>query len=131
MEKQNLRQVMAGGMAYKVQRLTGGSTATQVLNHGVTYITSTAGGTAATHAYGLQNPQAGLRKVILADVNSTREVKVITASTTVLFYGSTNNAIIFSTGAVLPKRIELVGLSGTEWAVIQTSTGVSLAGSTI
>jgi hypothetical protein len=122
------------GAAEHVQALTGASTATAVLPYGISTITVTTGeGTAANLVYTLTAPeQKGLRKVIVADLNSTKEVSVRTPSSGDTFYGSTKNSIAWSTGSTaLPGYIELVAVSSQQWAVASIgSTSITVAGAT-
>jgi hypothetical protein len=122
-------RAITNGSIERIQALTGGSTATRIQNYGVTTITSTAGGSTAEHAFVLKKPVKGLRKTLLVDPNSTREVLVVADSTTHTLFGSTGNALRFSTGAGT-KRAELIGLSATQWALLHASTGVTVVGST-
>lgn len=128
--KQYTRHMLDSGYTESVQALTQASTGTRVKNYGVTTITSAGSGTAGIHGFFLNAPKKGLRKSIVVDLNSTRQVAVYNASTAVTFFGSTNNAVTFSTGVGV-KWLELVGTSATVWAVASQSTGVTLSGSTI
>lgn len=118
------------GVLERIQSLTQASTATRVTNFGVTAITSAGSGTAATHGFKIRKPVKGMRKAILVDPNSTREVAIYNLSTTITFFGSTANALVFSTGAG-HRKIELIGLSATQWGILAQSTGITLIGSTI
>jgi hypothetical protein len=125
--KEYQRRAFTAGQMGKVQSLTNASTAVRVTNYGVTSISSTAGGTAAVHAYQMDAPTKGLRKTLVVNAGSTRTVSVDNASTAVTFFGSTEDGISFSTGAGKYRSIELVGLSATQWAVVAQTTGVTLA----
>lgn len=124
------RTVADGGFADEVQALTQASTGTSIARHGVTTITSAGSGTAGDHGFVLKSPEKGLRKTIVADLNSTRTVSVFNQSTAHTFFGSTNNALTFSTGLGL-KWVNLVGVSTSQWAVTSVSTGVTLSASTV
>lgn len=128
--KQYTRHMLDSGYRESVQALTQASTATTILNYGVTTITSAGSGTAGDHGFKLQAPQKGLRKTIVADLNSTRTVSVFNASTACTFFGSTNNAVTFSTGTGL-KWVNLVGVSTASWAITGVSTGATLSASTV
>jgi hypothetical protein len=130
-KKSYQREMHDAGRLDKIQALTQASTGTRVKNFGVTSITSAGSGTAATHGFIMDNPTGGgLRKTLVVDPNSTREVAVYNASTAVTFFGSTGNALVFSTGAGT-KQVELVSLSATQWAFTARSTGVTVSATTI
>lgn len=113
----------------EVQRLTSTGTATRVQGYGSTVIVS--GSTAGSNVFTLNKPiRKGVEKRIVVDVNTTDAVDVITPSSLATFFGSTANALRFSTGAVTPKRAELLSLSSEQWAVTYLSTGVTVIGST-
>lgn len=126
-QKRYLREADRAGRVDRVQALTAASTATQVFEYGVTQITSTGGGTAATHGYKMARPSAGLRKTIVVKCDSTREVKVQLAPSTdgAVLFGTTYNNLVFSTGAGKRRGIELVGLSSSLWGLVSMTTGVT------
>lgn len=128
-QKQMLRSADVRGRMDKVQALTGASTATEVTNYGVTSIASTAGGTAGNHGFSMAAPRAGLRKTLVVDVGSTRTVSVGLGPTTSVghVFGTTNRTATFSTGAGRYRFLDLVGLSTSQWAVVGSSTGVTLS----
>ena len=128
--KRYTRHVMAGGLADVVQTLTSTSTGTAVQSHGVTTIASANAGTAGNHGFILEAPEKGLRKTIVADLNSTRTVTIYNESTAHTFFGSTSNSVAFTTGTGL-KWVNLVGVSTSVWAVTSASTGVTIAASTV
>lgn len=128
--KQRQREAFSGGIAVAVQALTQASTATRVTNHGITTITSAGSGTAGDHGFILQAPFTGITKAIVVDPNSTRTVSVYNQSTGITFFGSTANALTFSTGSG-HRKVTLVGLSATSWAITAQSTGVTLVASTV
>jgi hypothetical protein len=130
MTKNYTRHMLDAGYKETIQALTQASTGTLVTNHGVTTITSAGSGTAGVHRFLLQEPQKGLRKTVIADLNSTREVAIHNNSTASVFFGSTFNAATFSTGTGI-KWIDFVGISNTQWALAGRSTGVTLSASTI
>jgi hypothetical protein len=78
----------------------------------------------------MQAPRKGVRKTLIADPNSTGDIVVAQASTSVFWFGSTSNIATFSTGAGV-KVMDLVGMSATEWAIVSRTTGVTLAASTV
>lgn len=129
-KKEYQRKVHDAGRSDKLQSLTQASTATRVSNYGVTSITSAGSGTAAIHGFIMDAPVQGLRKTLLADPNSTRQVAVYNVSTGITFFGSTANALLFSTGTGY-RSVELVGISATQWGVTAQTTGVTLIASTI
>lgn len=121
--------VLSGaGVRENVQTLTHADTATALTAYGVTFITSTS--TSGTNVFTLPAPKAGYRKTIVVDVNTTDAVDVVPASSVTFLFGSTANGLRFSTGAVTPKRAELVGKTTAVWAVLQLSTGVTVLAST-
>ena len=112
----------------RVQTLTGASTGTAITKDGFTFITVTTGeGTAANLTYTMDSPvYAGIRKTIIADLNSTKEVTIRTASSAGTFYGTTKNSITFATASTKPATVaELVSYSSVRWAVV--SLGAPLA----
>lgn len=119
----------AAGVRDATQTLTHADTATTLKSYGVTFITSTS--TAGTNIFTLDAPKAGYRKSIIVDVNTTDAVDVAHASSASVFFGTTANALRFSTGAVTPKRAVLVGKSTSVWAVEYLSTGVTVVATTL
>lgn len=120
------------GYVENVQALTGISTGTNVTNYGVTTITveSTADGTvAATLPFTMDDPVAGVAKFIIVDNNSTKIIHVRTASSLETFFGSTKNALSWTTGGTgSPPSVELIGLSTSQWAIkgyVSTSTEIA------
>lgn len=138
------RPTYADGTAVSVQTITlsGGSTATvphatAIKNRGVTFITST--GTGAGWTLTLEKPrQAGLRKTIAVNTNSTVPVTIRTPSSASVFFGSTLNSITFTTvGGADTKTVELISQSSVTWNVISiypvattASTYITVAGAT-
>ena len=132
-------------IAENVQALTGASTGTAITNFGMTVITVTTGeGTAADLIYTLNAPAyKGRRKVIVADLNSTKTVRVVNPSTANTFYGTTKNSFLFSTGSTYaPSSLELLSNSSVQWVILNAETAlgfstsatphkVSIAGSTL
>lgn len=129
-KKEYVRTIGRAGWGEFIQALTQATTATRVNNYGVTTITSAGSGTTVEHAFLMNAPTKGVRKAILVDPNSTRTVGVYNASTAVTYFGSTANALAFSTGAGT-REVNLIGLSTSQWAVVSKSTGVTLVASTI
>lgn len=125
-EKTYLRQVFKGGMAHAVQALTAASTATPIVNYGVTTITHSSAG---DKAYELSLPTAGIEKHIFVRSASTAVITIRSASTAVVFFPTTSNLITCTSGAKV--SLQLIGLSATQWAIQARSTGVALAGSTL
>lgn len=117
------------GVADAVQALTSTQTGTTVTAYGATFITS--GSTAGSNIFTLASPVAGYRKSIVVDVNTTDAVDLIHASSASVFWGTTANALRFSTGAVTPKRAVLVGRTSTSWAIEHLSTGVTVQATTV
>ncbi len=124
--KEYSRPVADAGRIDRVQTLIETDFATNVLNYGVTTLLNT---TDDSPFFVIDLPVQGVRKSVLADMDSTGIVTLISPTTLITFFGSTANAIVFTTGAT-PKSVELVGISATQWGVVSQSTGVSLAGST-
>lgn len=126
---------VAGGVTLPVQSLTQATTSTDITNKGVTFIVS--GSTAGGNVFSLAPPRVkGATKTIVVDVNTTDAVDVVTAaaegsSAAGFFFGTTGQALRFSTGAVAPKRAMLVGQSTSTWAVTYLSTGVTIIGTTV
>lgn len=122
------RPAYTPGLSENPQRLTQSSTATVVKGYGYTIIVSSGPG---DKTFKLGNPlRAGTEKIIIADVNSTGEVTVIPLTTSQTFFGTTHATLKFTTGAgagVHPKRARLVGVSKTQWALVDASTGVTTA----
>lgn len=119
-----------------VQVLAGTDTGTNVTNYGVTRITveSSANGTAiGILPFSIDNPVAGVTKTIIVDNNSTKiiHVRTVTSATGQNFYGSTKNAVVWSTGGTgPPPAIDLIGVSTSIWAVktfVTTSTALTAA----
>ena len=112
-----------------VQSLTGGSTGTQITNHGVTKIvvSGTESATVAKYTYEIEKPRIGVHKTIFFDNNSTRTLEVRTPSSGSVFFGSTKNAIAVTTGSTAANvHVSLVGLSSVQWAVESiSSTAIS------
>lgn len=117
------REVFDAGSAQVVQALSTSDTGTTVNPYGVTTFTN--GSDDKTYSMGA--PIVGLEKVLVADISSTGVTTVITDSTTTTIFGTTNTAIAFSTGAGRYRNVSLVGLSTSQWAVVSSSTGVTLS----
>lgn len=133
----NIVQSTGSAWIEHIQSLTGASTGTAVTNYGLTKIvvlTSTEG-TAANLVYTLTAPgAAGKRKAIVVDNNSTKTVEVRTPSSAAAsnFFGSTKNAVLWSTGSTdLPARVSLISASSLQWIVMDiSSTSIAVQGST-
>ena len=140
----NKRVLMTPGVVSSpIQSLTGASTGTRIKNYGVTTITVTTGeGTANDLVYTIDAPKAGYRKLVAADLNSTKTVTMRTPSSGDVFFGSTKNSIAWSTGSTYaPTSVELLGLSTSQWMIVDIHTpladstagvgwGASIAGAT-
>lgn len=115
----------------EIQTLTGASTGTAVAPYGITFITVTTGQSTANNlVYTMSSPGvAGIHKYIVADLNSTKEATIRTASSAGTFYGTTKNSIVFSTGSTHAGTVaHLVSYSSVRWALL--SLGAPLANST-
>ena len=140
-----------GYVAEHVQALTGAGsyttvrTGTPILGYGVTKIsvTKAESSNACNFAYVLANPSAvGAQKFIFvnkATGASTQEIKIMSSSTLVTFYGTTSNAIVITSDAMKqrPVGVHLIGLAtGTtrRWAVLNaplsSSTEWTVCGAT-
>ncbi len=121
------------GQISNFQALTGGSTGTIVTNEGVTRILvgSTEGTASGILPFRLANPIPGVLKTIIVDSNSTKiiHVRTQTSTTGFNFYGSTKNALVWTTGGTgPPPSIDLIGVSTSVWAVktyVSTSTAIA------
>lgn len=114
-----------------VQALTGGSSGTQITNHGITTITSTGNGSAGTIVYTIAAPIKGIHKTVICDNNSTKLIQVRTPSSAATFYGSTKNSFTFTTGSTAaPSSVHLVGLTSAQWAIMDISTPLATVTST-
>jgi len=125
--KQYLTEVQTGGRRENLQSLTD-STGTAVKSYGVTTLTNSSD-VDQTYLVG-SAPQTGLRKTILGLMESTGVLIIGQASSSITFFGSTNNLITLTTGAGV-KSIDLVGLSATSWGVISETTGLTFSASTV
>jgi len=124
-EKRRLREVDTAGSYSKLQTLTSTSTGTEVLSFGVTTINS--GSTDSANSFGMADPKSGgLHKYVAVTVGTTDSV-VLTLSTAVNIFGSTNSTVTFSTGTG-EKFLSLVATAATEWAIVGQSTGVAYSG---
>lgn len=114
--------------------------ATQIKPFGLTRIVST--GTGGPHFVALAEPIAGLEKFVVARMNSTADVALVTHSTACLFDGTTFNRLTFSTAADGRTAVHLIGVSTALWAILgsgaqanttasPTPAGYALAASTI
>ena len=112
------------GSAQPVQALTGASTGTTITREGITTITVTTGeGTAANLVYTLEAPTKGIKKIVAADLNSTKLVSIRTQTSAATFYGSTKNSFAFTTGSTYaPSGFTLYGLSATQWLITSLET---------
>lgn len=129
-DKRWLRTLNKAGSIETVQTITN-STATQITNYGVTVLTSTLGSTGTTvKNWIMARPVKGINKSIMVDPNSTGVVQIVNYSTTVTYFGTTGNALTFSTGAGT-KKVHLVGLSSAVWGITAQSTGVTVAATTV
>ncbi len=141
------RATFNGGIVETVQSLTGaacarpGSTAgTALLGYGISKVALTIASAtgAANFDLKLNGPvAAGVHKFInLSHTGaSTYETKVMSATTTVTFFGSTGNAIQLTTDWVSPKTagFHLIGVTTAQWAIIganAASTQWSITGAT-
>lgn len=122
--KPDRRPLLAAGLREApVQALTGGSSGVRITNRGVTTITSTGNGSAGEIVYTIDPPVPGNHKIIFVDSNSTKLVTVRTASSLATFYGSTKNSIQWATGSTFaPSSVELIGLSTSQWALLDIHT---------
>lgn len=119
--------ILTPGQAQPPQSLTSASTGTLVSPRGVTIIKTTAG---TDRTFRLGTPRAGDIKDIIVDIASTATVTVRPGSTAQTFYGTTSGTLLFTTvgSAGLPKRARLYAVSSTSWAVLHTSTAITVAG---
>ena len=123
-QKRYLREADTAGSNSKLQALTSTSTATEIINFGVTTINS--GSTTGTNSFAMADPKdAGLNKTIAVTVGTT-DAPIVTLSTGVNFFGSTGSTLTFSTGTG-EKWLQLVATGATEWAIVAQSTGVTIS----
>lgn len=118
------REVFDAGSAQVVQTLSTSDTGTTVNPYGVSKFVNTA---ANDKVYGMGAPIVGLENTLIADLQGLGSVTVNTDSTATTIFGTTNTQIAFSTGAGRYRHLQLVGLSTSEWAIVSSSTGVTLA----
>lgn len=123
-QKRYISEVDTAGSYSKVQALTEASTATEILNFGVTTINS--GTTASANSFAMADPKAAGQHKYLAVTVGTTDAPVVTVSTGVNFFGSTGSTLTFSTGAG-EKWLQLVATDATEWAIVAQSTGVTIS----
>jgi len=122
------------GKVDHVQTLTGDSTGTTITNYGITTIALSTGanGTAANLVFTLAAPVAGVAKIIAVSAPTTKEVQVRTPTSAATFFGSTFNALLWSTqGASTSKQgiARLHGISATQW-VVEYGAGIVAQGAT-
>ncbi len=131
--KPDRRPLLTAGLREgPVQALTGGSSGTRITNRGITTITSTGNGSAGTIVYTLDDAVAGNHKIILVDNNSTKLIQVRTRTSGQTFFGSTKNSITWATGSTFaPSSVELIGLSTSQWALLDIHTPLVSSTATI
>jgi hypothetical protein len=125
-------ELSSAGIVEHVEAKTSTNSGDTLSSYGVSVITAAA--TAGDNTFILPAAKTGVRKMIAVDVNTTDAVDIVGATTLQTFFGTTSNAIRFSTGAVAPKRAELIGRSTAAaggWIVLHLSTGVTLIGTTV
>lgn len=105
-------QHASSGMA-----LNPGSSVVSIPNYGVSVLTGT---TAKT--YVLDAPVEGVRKTIFvgATVSTATVVRGATASGQTVTFNSTGGNTILTFAATVDKCIELMGISSTEWRIINS-----------
>jgi hypothetical protein len=116
------------GVTEAVQSLTGASTGTTLTRYGYTFITvasATESATAGQYRFRLPTPIAGARKTISVDNATTRLIQVVAATSGATFYGTTFNALQFTTGSTQGRVVELIGQNSTTWAVLSGSTATA------
>lgn len=113
----------SSGIAESVQSLTGKSTGTEITNYGITKIICASGtesATAARWVYKIANPVPGIHKWIVVQADTTETVQVRTKTSTHVFFGSTFNALEWSTNGAStmgPPVAHLIGISTSQWLV--------------
>jgi hypothetical protein len=122
--KRYLREAQTAGANAKLQSLTSTSTATEIINYGVTTINS--GSTVGTNTFAMADPKDGGLEKALAVTVGTTDAPIVSVSTGVNFFGSTGSTVTFSTGAG-EKWMQLVATGATEWAIVAMSTGVTIS----
>lgn len=113
--KQYTRRMDDAGSMEKVQSLTAASTATIIVNYGVTVISSTQAKT-----FQMAAPRAGLRKSLAVVSASTDDITTIDG----------NGATIAGSTAFTvdgPGGVELVGTSTGAWALLGSAGLVALS----
>ena len=142
-KKEKRRLLLTDGVREPVTALTGASTGTTIANRGVTKIVvgstegtgeTISGATGTNLSFSMENPVPGARSMLVIDNNSTKivQVRLSPSSAAGLIFGTTKNALRWSTGSTdLPAHVDLLGLSTAQWAVVNiSSTSISIAGST-
>lgn len=121
-----------------VQSLTGKSTGTEINNYGITKIIAVSGTESATAArwiYTLAAPETGVEKILLVQADTTETIQVRTGTSLLTFFGSTFNALEWSTNGAStmgPPIARLVGVSTDQWAVdvAGSTAGITQQGAT-
>jgi len=142
-KKEKRRLLLTDGVREPVNALTGASTGTTIANRGVTRIVvgstegtgeTITGATGTNLSFTMEHPVPGARATLVIDNNSTKivQVRLSPSSAAGLIFGTTKNVLRWSTGSTdLPAHVDLLGLSTSQWAVINiSSTSLSIAGST-
>lgn len=128
--KNPARTMNTAGSMEPIQTITN-STATRIRNYGVTTLASTLGSTGlGLRNWKMDKPKKGLVKTLVVDPNSSAPMQINNYSTTITFFGTTGNALLFSTGAGV-RDVTLIGLSSAQWAMTSRSTGVTITATTI
>lgn len=128
------RPVMMGGeVVNRVERRTSTGTLDAF---GLSIIDSV--GSTADKSFVLPLPSfAGQVKAIVCNTTGAQKVTVTVGGATASGFivggggnaaGSTNRSIVFSSASTKQRNVQLMGASGTAWALIAKSTGVTLAG---
>jgi hypothetical protein len=142
-EKKKRRLLLTEGVREPVNALTGASTGTTISNRGITRIVvgstegtgeTISGATGTNLSFTMEHPINGARATLVIDNNSTKivQVRLSPSSAAGLIFGSTKNALRWSTGSTdLPAHVDLLGLSTSQWAIVNiSSTSIAVAGST-
>jgi hypothetical protein len=130
----NIKQAHSDGyIAEHLQSLTGKDTGTPLLGFGVSAITIASGteSGSADFVFRLASPVCpGIFKtVVVAGASaSDKTISVRTAATAQVFFGSTFNAISYTTTINNPSdALLLVGVSTSQWAVLNRSLSSAAA----
>lgn len=102
------------------------STATLLAPYGLSIIEAT---TDADRVFRLTAPtRAGVSKTVLVNTNgSTDTVSFRPASTAHVFYGSTHNILLATTGANVKAAATFISASTSSWALISKTTGLAIS----